>query len=350
MTPDTGSRRREIHTAWFIAALMFSALVYFVSQGGLIQQFLPDEAANETVFDADQQQDRLKRLERYRRSIALPLSATSTENDSLAHAFARLRQIGINWVELRVPLWTATARRLEYSAFELDEITRIIDLAHSYQCGVTIAPMYWDGEFLSTAPRVDVSSGLYASYRDMLLDLTRATASAGADALLLDDLFGAAGVSATEWVTLLDELRSEFGGSLELRTDEQSTPSPYLRQLDAAHIPADTALYYHIRESEPGVRLLLRSVDSDRYTSEMDRWNPVLRDFSADEHALFETITLAKKLDSLGGFVLSGEHVYSVSTSGAVNGSGFLRKLRELIELQFNRELEENRQQLRAGP
>lgn len=348
MSIESGSRRREVHTAWFIAALMLAALVYFVSQGGLLQQFLSDEPDTADDSPSAVHGERAQRLTHYRRTVVLPLATCYEHSDSLELEFSRLKTTGVNWVEIRIPIWTPTTRRLEYDRFTLDEIPHLVQLAHRTQLGVTVSVLYWDGAALTVTPQVDVTSGLYSSYRDMLLDV--AQAATDADAFLLDALFGASDVSAAEWLELLGELRTAFHGAIEQHVVNQEKFSPYLRQLDAAHFPTDSSVYRHLRRAEPNLRLFLRSEESDSYTSGLQLWKAVLQKVSVRETALLETIALAAELDKLDGFTLCGERAYRQCAMDTDYGTEVMHSFRALVKQQFLRELEGPGHELHSRP
>ena len=303
MHSDHRSRSRERRTAWFIAAVMVAALLYFASQGGIIQDIMTtSEAPPEEYAD-------LSGITR--RAVELPLDFPAYEQTRIDRTAAELRSNAVNWVVLRVSLWVPTPRGIEYSSFDLRETEEAVRRLKTAGLGVTLAPVYWDGSALRSMPPFAPQRSFFRGYRVMLLDMASAASTSGADALLLDGLFGFGGISAGSWLQLLTDIRGRFGGSLEARMDSGQTAALYLRHLDGAHISPDSAHVARLRQEESDdAHLFLLMHADDRYESSVEAWEPLL--VEEDDVLQYAMQLISREEDGAGtaGFTLAGVQSY----------------------------------------
>jgi hypothetical protein len=348
MTIEPGSTVRERRTAWFIAAAMLAALLYFASQGGLLSGLLNDLQLQEAKKAAVSSQVDFSKINR--RTVTLPLSITALSEKDLDSQLRQLHRNAINWVLLRLPVWTPTSRNLEYSSFDMDRARTVIRKARTLGIGVTVAPMFWDGATLSAMPRADITAAFFASYSDMILDVASMASTSGADALLLDALFGAPAVSAAEWVQLISELRAEFFDALEVRMNAGETPLAYLRQFDGVHISPDSAAITRLNSEAEGSRIHFMMENEDSYTSSLEQWKPVLVTRADMEAALAKMLSFVKRSKNLSGFTLSGTVIYEQLTAIDDPPSPLVHTLQRLHEEQIILQLGQRQHELRSGP
>ncbi|GEM_PF-1479546 len=302
MQNDLRSRNRERRTAWFIAAVMVAALLYFASQGGILRDLLSTEEAPPEEY-AD-------RSAITRRAVELPLDFPGYERARISSATTVLRANAVNWVVLRVPLWIPSPRGIEYSSFDLRRIEQAVRQLKDAGFGVSIAPVYWDGDSLRAAPSFLPPRAFFRGYRVMLLDMAAAAASASADALLLDGLFGFGSVTAGSWLQLLTDIRGRFPGSIEARMDSGFTPQLYLRHIDGAHLSSDLGRVTTLRKERDDARIYLQLPSKDEYASSVEAWQPVL--VTADDvlQAAIQLISQEEDRAETEGFTLTGMQAY----------------------------------------
>lgn len=344
---DHSGTTRERRTAYFIIAVMVLALLWFAGQAGWFS------AGSDERADVAPPPSPAKQIDQ-RRGLCLPVGRLADLRDRLdASAAGKLHENGVNWLMLRLPVWTPTPRRFEYNSFELEHLSEIVETAHAAGMGVTLAPVYWDGSALSTIPPVPVNATLFGYYRDMLLDLAGVAAESGADALQLDGLFGSTAVSAVEWTDLLGELRARFSGAIEGRIDEGHTPAMYLTQLDAAALaPADTTapdisgdLFAALREKHVNKALLLIMPDPDRYHSNGMAWDPICTPRSDDDLAL-EFLSLPALIEGeSSGFFLCGADAFEILSHSVDADAPLARRLRAIRDASVRKALEDGRRE-----
>lgn len=338
---------RERRTAYFIIAVMVLALLWFAGQAGWFSTGTGASA------DATPPPSPAKQIVQ-RRGLVLPVMKLSDMCEQLdAASAASLHENGVNWLMLRLPVWTPSPRRFEYNSFELDHLSAIVETAHAAGMGVTLAPVYWDGSALSTIPRVPVNATLFGYYRDMLLDLADVAAASRADALQLDGLFGNTAVSATEWTDVLGELRTVYSGAIEGRIDEGHTPTIYLAQLDAAALaPTDTIapalsadLFAAIREKHAEKSLFLIMPDPDHSTTKGMPWEPVSTRLGNDDLALEFLSLPTVTVEVSNGFFLCGWDVFEILRAAANSDAPLARKLRAFRDERLKKALEDGRRE-----
>ena len=345
MTDTRDQSPRERRTAYFIAAVMVFALLWFAGQAGW---FDGGDEKSVVVPDAPTRVDEIT----YQRGLALPVLPLK---DLAATFSARMANTlgtnGINWILIRVPLWTPTPRRFEYDRFDLAALSAIVDSAHTALLGVTLAPVYWDGSALSTLPPGPVNATLLGQYRDMLHDFAEAAAESGADALLLDGLFGSTDVSAAEWVEVIGEMRARFPGRIEVRTDVGHTGSLYLNQLDAAHLTAtgDTAVHpvpdvlAATLSAFPDKGLRFHMPDPDSYAAGDMPWQPVLTHTGDLANSLDYLSSPLLSLEYCRGFFIGGRAAFDLLTATPVSDAPLPRALRTNAEARLRSVLEKRR-------
>lgn len=336
---------RERRTAYFIAAVMVFALLWFAGQAGWFGG--GDEEAV-TVPDTPGRVDEIT----YQRGLALPVMPLKDLAATFSTRTANtLRSNGINWILIRVPVWTPTPRRFEYDGFDLAALSAIVDSAHTSLLGVTFAPVYWNGRALSTLPPVPVSATLFGQYRDLLHDFADVAAESGADALLLDGLFGSTDVSAAEWVEVIAELRARFPRRFEVRTDEGHTGSLYLNQLDAAHLTAtgDTAVHpvpdvlAATLSAFPDKGLRFHMPDPDLYAAGDMPWQPVLTRTGDLAKSLEYLSSPLLSLEYCRGFFIGGRAAFDLLGSSPASDASLPRALRSNAEARLRGMLEKQR-------
>lgn len=340
---------RERRTAYFLVAVMVLALLWFAGQAGWFSAVLEEGPSAAAPPSPAQQISQ-------RRGLILPLMELAAIGERLdAKSAAALKDNGINWLMVRVPVWTPSPRRFEYNGFDLDHLSGIVASAHAAGMGVTLAPVYWDGSAVHGTPPVPVNAPLFGLYRDMLLDLATVAAESGADALLLDGLFGNTAVSAAEWVDLLAELRAEYSGRIEGRFDKGHNPVIYIDQLDGACMELSggdsTGTGYNILDAllvaypDKGVTALMP--DSDRYVSDGSPWQPVLDANSPAANAMDFLSTPFLSADICDGFFLSGDAVFRMLGIDQASDIPLARRLRVLRDANLKKLLEKGRREQR---
>ncbi|MCB2206383.1 hypothetical protein KQI65_16685 [bacterium] len=339
MRNDAGAAGRERRAAWFIAAAMLVAIVYIVSQGGLLKDIL---GGSESV---EQEMPPYHRGQ-FRRAVMLPLNFMEKEATERNRATAQMKEYGINWLEVPLPVWQATSRNLEYNSFDLRATTDMIHNLREQDFGITLVPLYWNGDTLSTAPQGELGAAFLQSYRVLLLDLAGHATTSGADAILLDALFGEPSVSATEWLALITDMRKLYAGSLEIRLDSAATPEMYLRHFDGAHIAPDSLRLIAIREDAPDKPIYLRNPLRDRYASGLFPWDPVNANLHHDLHILTRILDLTESM-STGGFTLAGLSAY---TNCSVDRTPLGALLKSHHRRSLQHQLEQRQQSLSSTP
>ncbi len=338
MQNDHRAETRERRSAWFIAVVMLAATIYLVSQGGLLSGLLGSEDA--VTVDAPPD-----RTGQYRRAVTLSLHFMEKDAAERRRGFEQMRGYGINWVEIPLPVWKATSRNLEYSSFELDAVQALVRQCREHDLGTTLLPLYWNGDTLSATPEGDVAPALLQSYRIFALDLAALAASSHADAILLDALFGAPGVSASEWLSLLEDLRSTYHGAIDARMDEGSTPLLYLRHLDGAYIAPDTLRLAALRVESLEAAVYLRNPLRDRNIKTVLPWKPFLEGLHYDPDTIMQILDMAEN-NRVSGFTLTGLWAF---TNVIVDGTPLGKLLRSHRERSLKRQLEQRRQVVSPG-
>ena len=337
MSDHSRAENRERRSAWFIVVAMLAATVYVVSQGGLLNNLLPGDDAPVPAAES--------RAGQYRRAVTLPLHFADTPSAERSRVFSQLQEYGINWVEIPLPAWQATSRHLEYNSFDLSAASNLVTACRDAGFGVTLLPLYWNGDTLSPLPSGEPSSSLLQSYRDLALDLAALASSSGADALLLDALFGHSSVSATEWIALIEELRAAYAGALEIRIGDEATPLLYLRHFDGAHVAADSAAIVHLRHESAKAALYLRTGLRDRHEAGAFPWDVHSTGLAYDPDLIMQVLHTAEQPEC-NGFALSGSYAFTnVSVDGTPLG-GILRSFRDR---QQRRQLERRRERVSPG-
>lgn len=337
---------RERRVAYVLVTVMVLALLWFAGQAGWFSTAVEESPSAAAPSPAQQISQR--------RGLILPLMELAAIGERLdAKSAAALNENGINWLMLRVPAWTPSPRRFEYNGFDLDHFSGIVATAHAAGMGVTLAPVYWDGRTVHGTPPVPVDATLFGHYRDMLLDLAKVAAESGADALLLDGLFGNTAVSAAEWVDLLAELRAEYSGRIEGRFDKGHNPVIYIDQLDGACLELSggdsTGTGYDMLDAllvaypDKGVTALMP--ESDRYVSDGAPWQPAL-DAKAGtvnpEHYLSTAFLSSPKCE---GFFLSGDDAFRMLADDPGQDIPLARKLHALRDANLKKLLEKGRRE-----
>jgi hypothetical protein len=328
---------RERAATWFIAAVMIAALIWFLGQADWFAA-RDTEAIPATV--ASRAGDNIT----MRRGLVLPVLRIAELRDRMdASTCMHLHEQGVNWIVIRLPMWIPSPRRLEYDNIDFRHVQDIIHTARAAGLAVSLAPVYWDGDSLHDRPPVRAGSGFLRQYRGMLLEIAAAAAAGKADALLLDGLFGNPGVSASDWLQLLADLRSVFPGLIEARIGEGYTPSIYLRQLDGALLPVfegarrmnqvsiDSLLAANRHEAGENTKLLLTMRDPDGYAANGMPWNPQLSyqgDAVAEAEALLQLPYILP--DASDGFFLYGAAVFDQLTATPTVPYPLSKRLREL--------------------
>jgi hypothetical protein len=335
MHDDSHAEKRERRTAWFIAAVMLAATIYMVSQGGLLNgliDFDTEEAPVASFADRSGQ---------YRRGVTLPLNFVENERVVRRRSYEQLRSNAINWVEIPFPIWRATSRQLEYSSFDLDAVADLVRELKRESFGVTLLPLHWDGDTLSPSPRGKTASSFLQTYRVLLLDLADLASTSGADALLLDGLFGDPTVSATEWLSLIGDLRGKYRGSMEIRLDEDATPLLYLKHFDGAHISPDSLRLLALRDESPDTPIYLRNALRDRYTAGILPWQPHFTGQHHDPDAILHVLQIAER-NALNGYTLCCRYAWENLIVDRTALGALLLRQRERSQ---QRQLEGRRQQ-----
>lgn len=336
---------RERRTAYFIVAVMVFALLWFAGQAGWLGDWTDDEVTE--APQASPTEDIT-----FLRGLVLPLMPLQELTVLLDGASAsNLRSNGINWIMVRVPVWTPSPRRFEYDGLDLARLSGIVETAHAARLGVTLAPVYWDGSALSTLPPVPVSATLFGQYRGMLNDFAETATESGADALLLDGLFGSTDVSAAEWVEVIEEMRTRFPGRIEVRTDKGHTGSLYLNQLDAAHLTAtgDTAVHpvpdvlAAALSAFPDKGLRFHMPDPDVYAAASMPWQPVLTHTGEIAPSLEYLSSPLLSLEYCRGFFIGGRAAFDLLTTSPDSNIPLARALRAMAEARLRDMLERRR-------
>lgn len=335
MQADDRARTRERRTAWFITIVMVAAVLYFASQGGIVQDLIEEQQ------EAPAQFEDLSGITR--RGVVLPLDFPAYETERMERTADALRDDAVNWVVVRFPVWTPTPRNIEYSSFALRRTADAIRLLKAQGLGVSLAPVYWDGRTLASMPSVFPVRAFFRGYREMLLDMADAATRGGADALLLDGLFGFRGISAASWLQVIEDLRAHFPRAIEARADTAETPLLYLRHLDAAHVPPDTARVAAVSADESDVRVLYLQRSHDRYGSGLEPWEPVLIETADILQESTELVEDEENDARTDGFTLTGMQAYEQLL---MDESPLTRQLRMRRQRGLVRELNQRQQQL----
>lgn len=344
---DQSGTVRERRTVYFLLAVMVLALLWFAGTAG----WFPGaevERPRETPPPSPAQQIS------QRRGLMLPIMGTAALVARLdANAAATLNDNGINWLMVGVPVWTPSPRRFEYNSFDLDHLTGIVATAHAAGMGVTLAPVYWDGNLVRAIPSVPVNATLFGRYRDMLLDLASVAEESGADALLLDGLFGNTAVSASEWVDLLGEVRGEFPGRIEGRFDNGHIPPVYIDQLDGACMDVSdgdsTSTGYNMLDAllvaypAKGVTALMP--EPDRYIADGSPWTPTLASKQDPGNPLDFLSLPFLSADQCNGFFLSGDKTFRMLAAEPEQDIPLVRRLHALRDENLKILLEKGRRE-----
>jgi hypothetical protein len=337
MHNETRAAQRERRAAWFIAVAMIAATMYIVSQGGLLSG----------LFSSGEEEVALPPLRdgQYRRAVTLPLDFAEQEAGKRSAAYAQIAAYGINWVEIPLPVWNATARNLEYSSFNFRAAAALVRECRDRGLGVTLLPLHWNGDTLSPAPPGNPAPAFLQAYRVLLLDCADLAASSGADAILFDALFGAAGVSAAEWLSLINEIRSRYGGAIEARMHEGETPPLYLRHLDGAHIPPDSLRAIELRGESADAAVYLRLPLRDHFMSGLLPWDAHFTGMHYDPDAVMHVLRTAER-QHFRGFTLSGRWAW---TNVTVDDTPLGTLLLAQRDRAHRRELERRRMEVSPG-
>jgi hypothetical protein len=336
---------RERRTAYFIVAVMVFALLWFAGKAGWLGGWLDDDVTEAPQVSPAEDIT-------YQRGLVLPLMPLKELTVLFdGPALSNLRSNGINWIMVRVPVWTPSPRRFEYDGLDLARLSGIVETAHAVGMGFTLAPVYWDGSTLSTLPPVPVSATLFGQYRDMLHDFAVIAAESGADALLLDGLFGSTDVSAAEWVEVIEDLRLRFPGRIEIRTDKGHTGLLYLNQLDAAHLTATGDTTAHpvpdilaaTLGAFPDKGLRFHMPDPDVYAAGDMPWQPVLKRTGDLATSLEYLSSPLLSLEYCRGFFIGGRATFDVLGSAPTSDAPLARALRAHSEAHLRSVLEKRR-------
>lgn len=334
MHEENRSALRERRTAWFIALSMVAATVYIVSQGGLLRG----------LFSGGEEEDALPpfREGQYRRAVTLPPDFSTKDDATRSAAFAQMRDYGINWVEIPLITWNATSRNLEYSSFDFRAAGALARACRARGFGVTLLPLHWNGDTLTPAPAGETAPAFLQAYRVLLIDCADLAASCGADAVLFDALFGAPGVSAAEWLSLITDIRSRYGGAIEARMNESETPPLYLRHLDGAHITPDSGRAATLRAEAPDAAMYLRLPLRDPHMAGILPWEAHAVGVHYDPEAVMRVLRMAEE-PAYRGFTLTGLWAW---TNVIVDDTPLGKLLRAQRDRALRRELEQRREMI----
>lgn len=338
---------RERVATWFIAAVMVAALLWFAGQAGW---FVPREQATIPSVTVHQPGKNIS----MRRGLALPVMPIAELRDRVdATTCAQLHANGVNWILIRLPLWIPSPRRLEYDAFDFARVQDIIIQARAAGLGVSLSPVYWDGSAMHDQPPVRITSSFLHQYRDMLLKIAAMAREYGADALLLDGLFGNPGVSVSDWLQLLGDIRGVFPGALEARLEDGNTPLMYIRQLDGGLLSAldrqdtpeavvnDSLIAAYRSEAGSETKLFLVMPDVDVYAADGLPWIPVLSRTGNSLAGAAALLHLPFILpDTCDGFFLFGSEVFEQLSASSAEVPPLARRLRALRQMVISNALE----------
>lgn len=338
---------RERRTAWFLVAVMVFAFLWFAGQAGWFSNVVEENPSTAAPPSPARQITQ-------RRGLMLPLLELATLSERLdKKSAASLNDNGINWLMVRMPVWTPTPRRFEYNGFDLDHFTDIVATAHAAGMGVTLAPVYWDGIAVHGIPPVSLGAPLFGQYRDMLLDLASVAAESGADALLLDGLFGNTAVSAGEWVDLLAELRAVYSGRIEGSFEKGHIPAIYIDPLDGACLELSGSdststgvnMFDALIVAYPDKGVTALMPESDRYSADGTPWQPA-PDANAGTANLEQFLSTAfLSSPKCDGFFLSGERTFRILTADPEQDHPIIRRLHTLRDENLKRLLGKGRRE-----
>jgi len=318
-TPQEILKQRR--AAFFILAAMVLALIHFTMR----IDWRGDTAVIPKAEYIEQGARKAHRL-----CLLLPVDNT-LDMHALAASFS---DVGITWVMLRLPMWTPTNRRVEYSRMELHRMTDSIRVLRSLGFRIILAPVYWDGHRFSPIPTTPPSASMYRAYSDLVASLAMFAAESACDALLLDGMFGAPAVSVLQWLDLLALIREHYHGLIEVRMDTGLTPSMYLSHIDGAYFESDSLIQAHVAQDfSNGVAptpLYLMTPDPDHYNTGTAPWMPKLH-VRFPETNTMNLVRTAKAIPSVHGIVLAGtasiREIMERETADGVRNS--LRNLRK---------------------
>ena len=184
----------------------------------------------------------------------------------------------------------------------------------------------------------------FSTYRDLSEDIAAFATDCGADALLLDGVFGDPSVSVSEWLDLLALLRSTFPGMIEARMDEGLTPPMYLVHIDGAYIANDTVRFSTLTSSLPAhkkdVPMYFTMADPDRYASAGEPWKPVLSTSPDRRDAILALLSSSNGAHPPRGIVLSGKAITDALLSDNEPGNDITSALRSIRQRRLVEDLE----------
>ena len=147
--------------------------------------------------------------------IALQLAPDALQRFGVDSVAATLRDTGIAWVVLPLPLWSASGRRAEFSTLSWEALAEDTRFLRRAGVRVLLAPMYIETTGLRPRPTHSISGAFFRSYRDLVEECASLAARAEATGLLLDGVFGEQRVSASEWLDLIARVREYYDGLLQ---------------------------------------------------------------------------------------------------------------------------------------
>lgn len=282
--------------------------------------------------------------------IALQLAPDALRRLGADSVAATLRDAGITWVVVPVPLWSASGRRAEFSTLEWEALAEDARLMTRAGLRVLLAPLYTEATGLRPRPAHNISGAFLSSYRDLVEECAALAARAEATGLLLDGVFGEQRVSASEWLDLIARVRGEYDGLLEMRIGKKATPALYTVHANGAHVD-ETAVMPKASSATP---LHIVMDDRDIWTSSQVPWSGgELRAAPALRRAE-QLLERAAGDSSVHGVTLTGAELLDILRAG----DGRSRSLRSRIAalqtqwmtLDLHRPPTELRQDMRATP
>ncbi len=319
MRDEIQEQTKARRAALFILAAMTLALVYMVVQ---LDWWSSDSAPPPAVVR--------NTIAAYR-IIVQPPAGDWLNTGNPAVAASRFKSAGALWVMLRVPLWTPTSRRAEYSIVEHAQLSGTISALRDAGARVILAPVYWNGSVLSPRPAPAMSKEFFLTYSGMATSMADFAEESGAEALLLDGVFGDPSISAAEWVTLISEIRSKYSGALEGRIGEGLTPRMYLTHLDGGYVAQAGTGSAASQQDETGTPLYLLMDDADEYTTGAFPWQPRLRKAVREDGTFQAMLATTDEVQSLRGLVLTGAGIAMelMSNDDSSDHIAALRSLRQ---------------------
>ncbi|MCZ7555246.1 MAG: hypothetical protein M5R41_02425 [Bacteroidia bacterium] len=333
--------QRGRRAAVFIVAAMLLALVYMLGQldfsGPVGDASTPPPPKEETVAA-------------FRIAVQLPADDLYMLPD--ARVIARvLEHHGVKWVLYRIPLWTPTARRAEYGLEDLGRHAERISALRAAGVRVIAAPVYWNGSTLTSRPGSALSKEFFLTYRTLVTEMAVFANDCGAEALLLDGVFGDPSISAAEWLELLTALHTAYDGKVEIRIGSGCTPAIYMPHCDGAYISANNgSMAADVLSAPDAGRTPIYCIadDADSYTSGILPWQPQLREETPSLDGAKEMLRLAEAHPRCRGIVLSGSAVVAtLLDTGSANPLS--AALRDLRQRRLSQDLERVQQKLTTG-